>query len=372
MIKVTDTKSSAKKNMQGAHIRSLTGIRFFAAIWVVLFHFRENLTRLIPSFGAVEGVFAEGHFAVPLFFILSGFILSHSYFSRYSISNHHNFIWLRFCRLWPVHLVTILLLIVYFLSAHGLGIQLGGNPPQYSLIPVDLAMIRCWATRDLSTWNYPSWSIHAEWFAYLFLFPLCFVGVRRLGDIRILCMLAICALLIHGLIPLKAIPTLIVDIFLLFIAGSMIYRIRQIREKEKCSGMIALLSIALAVFAILVDHPGFSRPAIFIALGLLIYSLSFDDGIFGRLLGTRLVVYGGLISYSLYMTHALVGLAFAIIARKLPLHDPIVSHIAGVLLVISTLVVASIFYHLIEEPANSYLRALGKKRAEQDSGGNGE
>ncbi|HMO42348.1 MAG TPA: acyltransferase, partial [Phenylobacterium sp.] len=59
------------------HIRPLTALRFFAAMWVVLFHYWPALGLA----GAPLAV-AKGYLGVELFFILSGFILCHVYRSE--------------------------------------------------------------------------------------------------------------------------------------------------------------------------------------------------------------------------------------------------------------------------------------------------
>ena len=51
-------------------IRPLTSLRFFAAMWVVLYHYWPNLSATMPA------VVGKGYLGVELFFTLSGFILS--------------------------------------------------------------------------------------------------------------------------------------------------------------------------------------------------------------------------------------------------------------------------------------------------------
>jgi peptidoglycan/LPS O-acetylase OafA/YrhL len=53
-----------------ANIKPLTSLRFFAAMWVVLYHYWPHLA--VP---ATPTFVAKGYLGVELFFILSGFIL---------------------------------------------------------------------------------------------------------------------------------------------------------------------------------------------------------------------------------------------------------------------------------------------------------
>ena len=58
-------------------INNLTGLRFFLAIWVVLFH-------LGPSFDIpiVNEICDKGYWGVDVFFVLSGFIIALNYHQR--------------------------------------------------------------------------------------------------------------------------------------------------------------------------------------------------------------------------------------------------------------------------------------------------
>lgn len=70
---------------------NLTGLRGYAAVAVVLFHLN------VPGFASV------GWLAVDLFFVLSGFVLSHVYCAGLSRAD---FLWARFARIAPTHFVA--------------------------------------------------------------------------------------------------------------------------------------------------------------------------------------------------------------------------------------------------------------------------
>jgi len=61
-----------------ANIKPLTSLRFFAAIWVVMFHYWPHL-----AVTGTPALVAKGYLGVECFFVLSGFILCHG--SRGSI-----------------------------------------------------------------------------------------------------------------------------------------------------------------------------------------------------------------------------------------------------------------------------------------------
>ncbi|QTP13918.1 acyltransferase [Serratia symbiotica] len=79
-------------------IKSLTGVRGIAAVYVVIYHI------INPS----ESYFINnGYLGVDIFFVLSGYVLSYTHlqdFSSYfSIKKYFNFITSRFIRVWPLY-----------------------------------------------------------------------------------------------------------------------------------------------------------------------------------------------------------------------------------------------------------------------------
>src|SRR3982751_5592338 len=65
------------------HLRALTGLRFFAAFWVVAVHATEGGMVGWPA--GLRQFISSGWLAVSLFFVLSGFILAVNYGNRSKI-----------------------------------------------------------------------------------------------------------------------------------------------------------------------------------------------------------------------------------------------------------------------------------------------
>jgi len=335
------------------NIPALTGVRFFAAAWVVLFHFTDEFSKLVPAFERIKPFVLQGYLAVPLFFILSGFILSHTYFSRYRLQNHWEFLFLRFARLWPVHLAAILVLLLYvgLIYVHSGAIR-GDNYP-FSSLPAELAMVRCWFSQDIA-WNHPSWSIHAEWFAYLFLFPIAFVCFRNSLRPMVLVSVIIAFLCLHCFLP-HNLPGRCMDILFLFLAGSALYRLRVLLPARSghWAAFLGLVVLAVGLGTTLI----YSALLIHLAFVLLILGLSYDKGILTKMFSQRLVVYGGAISYSIYMTHALVGKVYGALAGKLVLRTQLECILTLTLLVSALIITPIAFYHFVEVPCNRALRS---------------
>ena len=102
--------------MRSQHIRALTGVRFFAALWVVVYHStRHNFPFLYShhhdAVVAVSPLVIAGVRGVDLFFILSGFVLALNYMdqlgTRVRLRPTLRFLWLRLARIWPLYMLVI-------------------------------------------------------------------------------------------------------------------------------------------------------------------------------------------------------------------------------------------------------------------------
>src|SRR3569832_1585964 len=90
--------------MPAEHLKPLTSMRFFAAMWVVLYHYWPNLDPHTPA------LVSKGYLGVELFFVLSGFILCHVYLQGAGEGRfkYGSFLWARLARVYPLHLATLL------------------------------------------------------------------------------------------------------------------------------------------------------------------------------------------------------------------------------------------------------------------------
>ena len=84
-------------------ILPLTSARFFAALYVMLFH----SVPTIPSQGNPHGVLTRiiglGYVGVPFFFLLSGFILAIVYLKNSTPIDKRKFYLARFARIYPLY-----------------------------------------------------------------------------------------------------------------------------------------------------------------------------------------------------------------------------------------------------------------------------
>lgn len=356
-------------------LRPLTGIRGFAALLVLLIHFFPLWVSLLPALRGLNRLSGRGFIGVDLFFILSGFILNYVYFDparpQLDFASYRSFVWHRFIRVWPVHVSTLLWLLGLVLAARLASISLTGNY-DWSALPFQLTMTQAWPIMPSGpgpdpfaayAWNYPSWSISAEWFAYLMVFPLTWLLLHRLQRVRGILVfgLAVLVLGIWALVlqPLQLVGfSMIGRVALEFITGALLYRVFLSAAKltRWCQRMATLLFFIVLV-ALLAAPPGATSWILLLFPGLLL-GLTAETTAIARFFAARPVLWLGRVSYSVYMTQAIVQRLLKILlpptgVQSLPLGTRLALLVATVVLILA---IASLFYYLIETPARTWLR----------------
>jgi peptidoglycan/LPS O-acetylase OafA/YrhL len=173
---------------------SLTSTRFFAAFYVLVFHFASRPARQAGAPATVTRFLSNGHMGVPFFLILSGFILSYSYLGQLRFGGERRRFWeARFCRVYPVYLLSLLI-----------DWPFRGQMTASATIAV-LTATQAWnpANGLAQMWNFPAWTLSVEAFFYLcfpLLLPACAKLQRR---IQIACIALLCLViaLLHTSIP---------------------------------------------------------------------------------------------------------------------------------------------------------------------------
>ena len=162
--------------MRSQHIRALTGVRFFAALWVVIYHIaRHNQALLVEhhteAHYLVYPVTSAGVRGVDLFFILSGFVLALNYMdrmgARLEVRTALRFLWLRLARIWPLYMLVIVAAGLLRIVRSELWGSAGTNPVTWTNLLRQALMVQQWFPPDRgpNSWVGPAWSLSAEWLA---------------------------------------------------------------------------------------------------------------------------------------------------------------------------------------------------------------
>ena len=353
-------------------ILGLTGIRGIAALMVVLYHFHPMFVALLPAWQVFAPVGKVGLLGVDVFFVLSGLILCHVYDAdtrSHSVFAHLRFLWLRLARIYPNHVATLAAMAVVLGGASLAGTTLGGNYPVDQLHS-HLAMTHAWVRSPGQEWNYPSWSISTEWFAYVYLFPLAvaWLHLRVPGWVHLAIALYLTQswlYIANGGWPRDLFP--ILRILCGFWAGVSLYgvwkrtpRVAAWCQRHATALLLAFLATVLVLPAFLARAPDLMM----IVMPLLLLGLTADGTRAARWLGSRPMLWLGRVSYALYLTHAVVErllewwLPAAAFATA-----PLAARVGLVALYwVLLLGSADLLYRFVEEPARVWMRNLRPRR----------
>lgn len=378
---------------------SLDTLRGFAALSVVIWHWQHFYAisgtyqpgwqkSSEPFYVFLEPFYLEGWAAVDLFFALSGFIFFWLYGEaiRERRMGAGRFAWLRFSRLYPLHLVTLLAVAamqVMFRNATGTYFIFHANDARHFI--TNLLFAQQWLPPTLTqSFNGPAWSVSIEVLLYGVFFAFCRLGLRGLG-------VALC-------IAVAAIPLLWSQVFISrglmgFFIGGATFHLSRIVIARADARRIARWSVALALalwVAIWVEtylgplHAAFywlsghiSPEAgrlyignsqslflllfIFIVVPATLLALALHEQVLGG--AWHRFAFVGDISYSTYMLHFPIQLALALIALRFGLTPAAFQRPLALIVFYALLIgLGGLSFHWFERPMQNFLRgALGKK-----------
>ena len=305
---------------KSVNIAGLTSLRGIAALGIVFHHFIATIFPDLHSFFVPDRAISKLYLFVDLFFILSGFVLSHVYCQRFSTGltsvAYKEFMLARFARIYPVHLFMLLVFLAFQLVYLLVVANANANNPEliqetgfghrrtFATFLANIFLLQGFSA--VGSWNEPAWSISAEWFAYL-LVPFLVVFVHRVNrEMQILVFML-------GLLAIVAIELINGDLGMWWGGWPM-----MLRCLAEASMGIVLYQLYLRGMARFFD--GRSVTILFLVSGLsmalpiphVITVLLF---VFLVLATTQLksdslhwlvhpgLIYLGMISYSIYMIH---------------------------------------------------------------------
>jgi peptidoglycan/LPS O-acetylase OafA/YrhL len=332
-------------------ISQLTAVRGPLALWVVLYHFVGK--NFAPgTLGWAQPVVERGYLAVDAFFVLSGLIIAHTYAHRVERGEGGAgpFLWARFARVYPAHLAVIALFAVAVGIAHVAGRALVGEYPARDLL-AHLSLVHAWGATDGLTWNYPSWSISAEWFAYL-LAPAVFLRLRRAGLITsvTVVVLGLGALVVADLPATTTLAAWTDERALIRVAAAFAIGIliaRWVPQGERPRPLVLSAGAVTSAAGLLLGLDVVTITGLAVVLTAL-YA-------WPSMALPRWTTTLGVWSYGIYLVHALVQVIAQEATRGAVLSLEVRTGIL-VLAVVTSIAAAGLLHRVVEEPARRWLR----------------
>jgi peptidoglycan/LPS O-acetylase OafA/YrhL len=354
-----------------ARLNALTGLRCFAAINIVFFHFSNP-----QWFGWLAPVVNASYASVSFFIQLSGFVLAYNYAGRARAGELDSWrFWeARFTRLYPIYLLSLLMswrMVSAEYHAHNHGMFWTGMV----LTPL---LLQGWIPSIATFLNTPAWTMSAEAFYYV-LFPW-FARWKRPARVapHLAKMAGVWAL---GLVPgtlyilfnpdgiahpdrwswgpwLQALKYTPLPHLASFVFGVMLATLDEMIGRASRLRLILGISGFAATFVLLalgprmpyaIMHDGLLMPL----FGCIILGLAGNNPLAGALAASPLVFIGEA-SYCLYLLHFnfwnLIHDSHVLNRLGLARFDPWISYLILIAMALAAL-------HLVEKPAQRQLRS---------------
>lgn len=359
-------------------IEALESIRGVAALLVVLFH--------LPKWNAILlfNVLNNAYLMVDLFFVLSGFVIAHAYADKITSGKALlRFQFLRFGRLYPVHLLFLIVFVLFevakYYAKQKMGIAGPNAQPFQENTPTALVqhvflLQAIGPTGNAITFNRPAWSISVEFYTYLLFGLSVLLCMRRKQWLfGLFSGVALGLLISQRTYGCEELLRGIAGFFM----GCMVANSIQ-GQKAQLSGGFALLAVA-AIGLFLHVKPTFDKDfdaLIFILSAALIVSVVLaSGGVVKRVLNFKLLTWLGTISYAMYMSHGAVEWVanqfIRVVLKKtetvviqgniFPALSTSETLITVGLILTVVLVVSTLVYHWVEKPCRERSRRFAFK-----------
>jgi peptidoglycan/LPS O-acetylase OafA/YrhL len=254
-------------------------------------------------------IFAQTNLGVSYFFILSGFVMIIAYGDKSKI-NTFDFFKNRFARIYPVYLLSLLLLLFWAILVKW--------SIDYKGLFLNLFVIQAWIPGKAMSFNYPAWSLSIEFFFY-FLFPFVFNYIYSKKKIIIYLFPILLIWMISQIISTYLVhsdfnndtwrnhdlmycsPFLHLNEFLIGNLAGMIFIKHLIGKKRNYDLIILFLFLILVIllkYPFGLDYHNGLLALIFIPIILFI---SINKGILTKLANRNFFIFLGEISYGIYI-----------------------------------------------------------------------
>lgn len=332
--------------------------RGIAALIVVIFHYRifyhepisDSLFNIdqSPFSNYLYIFYKNGWLAVQFFFILSGFIFYELYLEKIRSKkiSFKNFFVLRFSRLYPLHLITLLITVIMIFFFDIFNVKSFNIEADIYHFFLNIFLIHYWGFEQYQSFNEPSWSISIEIMCYLIFFIIFSFRLNKF-------FITICLLIISGVIY-KFNVFISYGLYCFFMGGMTNLIFKKIDTTKFLNIFFILFLISLVVLYQV-------NNSIFEKIILLTICLPLVIIIFASIqkknkdIGKKLKFLGD-ISYSIYLNHFVLQLMVHLFLSILNLKVNFNSEIIFIFYIIFIILSSSFTYYYIENNLKNFIR----------------
>lgn len=365
-VKDMDTTPALTDAPHRPKISELESLRGLAALLVVFFH--------VPTWNSFLNVriISNGYLMVELFFVLSGFVICNAYCNNIKTTRDlMRFQFLRFGRLYPVHLLFLLIFLLIevakYIAQFRFDIVSPNSQPfrenNFTALIQHIFLIQAIgpAGRPV-TFNIPAWSISVEFYTYL-IFG-CVVLLSRKGyQYFVFSLIAIASVVLLVSAAGFGFEDMLRGLAGFFIGCLTAVAVKNLTLKVSRFASV-LLFLAIIAFLQFKPHKAYDVAIYFLTAGLIGALVLQKNGLLNSVLRLKIFVWLGSISYSLYMSHEAVewiaNQIFRVVLKAPEIIAPSgrsipqlsgLSAILGVsFIVILSFLVSSLVYKFVEKP----------------------
>ena len=316
-----------------------------------------------PFYSILGPLYESGFFGVQIFWCISGFIFFWIY--REEIASHAvsswTFLVLRFSRLYPLHFVTLIVVLVLqaiYQSKAGYFFVFQNNDLPHFIYQLFLASN--WSSGQGYSYNAPIWSISVEILVYgIFFFTVQRISKSFLINVAVL-MFCFAAKYLQFKSP-------VLDCLAFFYVGGLsAIAFKYFQRTRILKHLMVPVLAALVIVPILTYVTNIYQYRFFSALFLLAYTpaLLFVGAYpfnVPRPIQVAVQVAGNM-TYSSYLLHFPIQLAIAICFLGRGEDIPYYNNVFFLVFMLATLVASYLSYRFFELPAQNYIRRIGLAR----------
>ena len=349
------------------HLYTLDILRGLASLAVVLSHYQHfyyiaplkvapGFTRTIfPLYSIFWPFYEYGAMAVHMFYVLSGFVFYFVYCDaiRTKKISAYNFAILRFSRLYPLHFVTLIFVLMMQtaeLSSIGTFFVYPFNDIRHFLL--NMCFAQTWGLEDGLSFNGPTWSVSIEILLYAVFFVLVFAAGRSF--------VAAFAAMLSGLLMGKQLNSAVGWGLYCFFAGGICF-LWWDRFRCRSGALLLLAGIITLAFSIL----GFfyTRTAHNTLSNAFLYGGCFPAVVFvlaaiqsiRHHTGRSLKVIGD-ITYATYLLHFPIQLVVVYVAAHYGIMISYGDELTLLIFLLGVIALSVLTYYFFERPAQSFFR----------------